>query len=57
MIRPSRWALLLLLALASPTLAGSVRCTTDKEKTLGRWQTVCSDGSRATSYWSPTLGA
>ena len=45
----------LLLALASPALAGP-RCLTYEEKTLGRWQTLCDDGSRAVSTWSPTLG-
>jgi hypothetical protein len=54
-MRPSHWALLLLLALASPTLAGSVRCTTDKEKTLGRLQTLCADGTRAVSTYNKTL--
>jgi hypothetical protein len=44
----------LLLALASPVLAGSVRCTTDEEKTLGRLQTLCDDGTRSVSTWSPT---
>ena len=43
---PRRWALLLLLALASPALAGPVRCTTYEEKTLGRLQTLCDDGVR-----------
>jgi hypothetical protein len=46
----------LLLALASSALAGPVRCTTYEEKTLGRLQTLCDDGTRATSTWSPTLG-
>jgi hypothetical protein len=45
----------LLLALASPALAGPVRCTTVEERTLGRWQTLCGDGTRAVSTWSPTL--
>jgi hypothetical protein len=48
-------ALAVLLALASPALAGPVRCTTYEEKTMGRLQTVCDDGSRAVSTWSPTL--
>jgi hypothetical protein len=45
----------LLLALASPALAGPVRCTTYEEKTMNRLQTMCDDGSRAVSTWSPTL--
>jgi len=46
----------LLLALASPALAGnSTRCLTYEEKSLGRWQTLCSDGTRAVSTWSATL--
>jgi hypothetical protein len=44
-----------LLALATPALAGSTRCTTYEEKTLGRLQTLCDDGTRAVSTWSPTL--
>jgi len=49
-------ALALLLALASPALAGpSVRCTTVEEKTLGRLQTLCDDGTRAVSTYNQTL--
>ena len=44
----------LLPALASPALAGP-RCTTYEEKTMGRLQTLCDDGTRAVSTWSPTL--
>jgi hypothetical protein len=33
-----------------------MRCQTHHEPTLNRWQTLCSDGSRAVSTWSPTLG-
>jgi hypothetical protein len=47
--------LVLLFALASPALAGPVRCTTYEEKPLGRWQTLCDDGTQAVSTWSPTL--
>jgi hypothetical protein len=36
-------------------LAGSVRCTTYEEKSLGRLQTLCDDGTRATSYWNRSL--
>jgi hypothetical protein len=53
-MRRSGWALLLLV-LASPALAAPVRCTTYEEKTLGRLQTLCDDGTRATSYWNRTL--
>ena len=46
----------LLFALASAAWAGtSITCTTYEEKTLGRLQTLCSDGTRAVSTWSPTL--
>jgi hypothetical protein len=31
------------------------RCLTYEEQTLGRLQTVCDDGTRATSTWRPTL--
>ena len=45
-----------LAMLASPALAGgSVRCTTYEKNAMQRLQTLCSDGTRATSYWSPTL--
>jgi hypothetical protein len=47
--------LAVLLALASPALAGPVRCTTYEEKTLHRLQTLCDDGTRAVSTWRPTL--
>jgi hypothetical protein len=47
--------LLALLALASPALAGPVRCTTYEEQTLGRLQPLCDDGMRAVSTWRPTL--
>jgi hypothetical protein len=47
---------LLGLALASPAWAGNPqRCMTTEERTLGRLQTLCSDGTRAVSTWSPTL--
>ena len=48
-------ALLLVLAWAMPALAGLVRCQTYPEPTLGRLQTLCDDGTRAVSTWSPTL--
>jgi hypothetical protein len=35
--------------LASPVLAGAVRCTTYEEKSLQRWQTVCDDGTQRVS--------
>jgi hypothetical protein len=46
---------LLLLLLASPALAGPVSCRTHHEPTLNRLQTLCDDGTRAVSTWSPTL--
>jgi hypothetical protein len=48
-------ALLLLLALANLAWAGAVRCTTYEEKSLGRLQTVCDDGTRAVSTYNKTL--
>ena len=54
----SRVVLVLLLALAwaSPASAGTPsRCTTYEEKTLGRLQTLCSDGTRAVSRYNTTL--
>jgi hypothetical protein len=45
-----------LLALTSPALAGGpTRCTTVEEETPGRLQTLCADGMRTVSTWSPTL--
>ena len=46
---------LLLLALTTPTWAAATRCTTYEEKTLGRLQTVCDDGTRAVSTYNKTL--
>jgi hypothetical protein len=44
------------LLLLRPAWAGPVQhCLTYEEKSLGRWQTICDDGSRAVSTWSPTL--
>jgi hypothetical protein len=54
-MRPSWGGLVLLLALTSPAFAAPMRCTTHHEKTLNRWQTLCDNGIRATSTWSPTL--
>jgi hypothetical protein len=50
-------ALLLALVWAMPALAGgsAVRCQTYHERILNRLQTLCSDGTRAVSTWSPTL--
>jgi hypothetical protein len=53
---PGHWRLVLLLALATPAWAGDpVRCTTYEERTLGRLQTLYSDGTRAVSTWNRTL--
>jgi hypothetical protein len=51
------WGLVLLgLVWAMPVRAGApVRCITYEEKTLNRWQTICNDGMRATSYRNRTL--
>jgi hypothetical protein len=54
-VRASLILISLLLALASPALAGPVRCTTYEEKTLGRLQTLCDDGTRAISTYNRTL--
>jgi hypothetical protein len=56
-MRRRRWGLVLLaLVWAMPALAGGpVRCTTYAEKTTNRLQTLCDDGTRAVSTWSPTL--
>jgi hypothetical protein len=47
--------LLLLLVLTTPALAGAVRCTISEVKSLGRLQTLCADGTRATHTWNKTL--
>jgi hypothetical protein len=47
--------LALLLALASAALAGQVCCTTTEDTLLNRLVTVCSDGTRALSYWNELL--
>jgi hypothetical protein len=39
----ARVAFALLLALASPALAGPVRCLTYEGKSLGRLETLCDD--------------
>jgi hypothetical protein len=45
-----------LLFLASPVWAGnSTRYTTYEEKTQGSWPTLCDDGTRVVSTWSPSL--
>jgi hypothetical protein len=45
----------LLIVLASPAWAAEVRCTTDEEKTLGRLQTRCDDGTPGVSPDTPIL--
>jgi hypothetical protein len=52
---PRVTVLALLLALASPTVVAATRCTTYEEKTLGRLQTLCADGTRAVSTDNRTL--
>ena len=46
-------ALLTLTPIAAA--GGPVRCTTYAEKTLGRLQTLCDDGTRAVSTFNKTL--
>jgi hypothetical protein len=43
------------LLLVRPAWSAS-RCTTYEEKTLGRLQTLCNDGTRAVSRYSAVLG-
>jgi hypothetical protein len=43
------------LGIASPGPGAALNCTTYQEKTLGRLQTLCSDGTRTTSYGKGTL--
>jgi hypothetical protein len=44
-----------IVALTVPALAASTRCTTYEEKTINRWQTLCSDGTRAVSTYNRAL--
>jgi hypothetical protein len=56
-MRPRYWGVVLraLAWTVGVGAGGSVRCTTYEAKSLGRLQTLCSDGTRATSYWNGTL--
>jgi hypothetical protein len=47
--------LVAVLVWVRPTGDGLGRCQTSLEPTLGRAQTLCNDGTRATSYWNRTL--
>jgi hypothetical protein len=49
------FALVLLLGLANLGLAGEVRCTTTQNTILNRLETLCDNGTRATSYWNAAL--
>lgn len=51
----TRLTIVILLALASPALAGAIRCITYVEQTLGRLHTVCDDRTRAVSIYNKTL--
>ena len=44
-----------LLLWVRPLWAGTTRCTTYQEKTLGRLQTLCDDSTRAVSAYNRTL--
>jgi hypothetical protein len=44
------------LLLVCPAWAGGTRCTTYEVKSLGRLQTLCSDGTRAIHTYNKTLG-
>jgi hypothetical protein len=55
----ARTRTLVLLALAWVSImdvSDPVRCATYEEQTPGRLQTICTDGTRAVSTWSPTMG-
>jgi hypothetical protein len=43
------------LLLVYPVWGATTHCTTHEEKTLGRLQTVCEDGTRAVSTYNKTL--
>jgi hypothetical protein len=46
--------LVAVVLLARPAWSAT-HCTTYEERTLGRWHTVCDDGTRAVSTWNKTL--
>jgi hypothetical protein len=55
-MKPLLAVLLLTLALATPAgAAPPTHCLTYEEKSLGRWQTLCDDGTRAVSTYNKTL--
>src|SRR2546426_8236707 len=62
-VRVRSVAIVLLLGLVSPTLAGSgpaipgtpASCTTTYNQLLDRWETVCSDGTRAITRYDQLL--
>ena len=47
--------LVALLLWVRPLWAGTPHCLTSEEKTLGRLQTLCADGTRAVSTYNRTL--
>jgi hypothetical protein len=47
--------LVALLLWVRPLWAETPRCLTYEERTMQRLQTLCDDGTRATSYWNRTL--
>jgi hypothetical protein len=54
--RMTRTCIVLILALATPAWAAPPpRCLTYEEKSIGRWQTLCADGTRAVSTYNKTL--
>ena len=54
-MRPLILAAGLILALASPALADTTRCTTRYDEGFKRWVTTCTDGSRAVTRWDNGL--
>jgi len=47
--------LLSLVLWASLSWAATTRCLTSEERSLGRLQTLCDDGTRAVHTWNRTL--
>jgi hypothetical protein len=47
--------LTLLLGLVSSSRAATVRCSMYENTLLNRLETLCDDGTRATSYWNNIL--
>jgi hypothetical protein len=56
MAHMTRTLFLLALSLGlAPLPPQPQHCISYEEKTLGRWQTLCPDGTRGIRHWNPVL--